>query len=106
MAPQVKMDLDNFAMMVYTGMARMAVIIAVHVHGMRNDHPDFENTVKFYMGLIDERSYKKKEDPDATMIYIGGSKTSFRCNCSGNVFTELFDGIYRCNSCTTEYRSE
>lgn len=36
--------------------------------------------------------------PD-TMLYIGGSKTAYRCECGGNVFKKLTPDTFQCNSC-------
>lgn len=41
--------------------------------------------------------------PNNVMVYVGGSKTSFRCTCGCNVFTPCGDHKYRCNSCETIY---
>ena len=40
------------------------------------------------------------------MLYVGGSKTSFRCDCGCNVFREIRPRTYRCNSCSALYRGE
>jgi hypothetical protein len=58
---------------------------------------------------IDELEAKRGEN--SRMIYLKGSKTSFRCECRGNVFTEISHSyvegnpvyIYRCNSCQLIY---
>ena len=36
-----------------------------------------------------------------TMLYVGGSKTSFRCDCGVNVFRKVVSASlkYRCNGC-------
>ena len=41
---------------------------------------------------------------DQVMLYLQGSKTSFRCDCTCNVFTKLSPDRYRCNSCRTVYQ--
>jgi hypothetical protein len=50
---------------------------------------------------------------DQAMIYLGGSKISFRCDyndgrgpCGCNVFTKLTPTKYRCNSCGMVYIGE
>lgn len=47
------------------------------------------------------------------MVYLNGSKTSFRCDvsdgrgpCNGNVFTVVRSGEVRCNSCRTLWSTE
>ena len=48
-------------------------------------------------------------DPDVggqAMIYLGGSKDTFRCECRCNVFTRLGGRKYRCNSCNATYTAE
>lgn len=40
------------------------------------------------------------------MIYLNGSKTSFRCVCGANVFTKFQHKRYRCNSCDATYTGE
>jgi hypothetical protein len=46
------------------------------------------------------------EEPEPVMLYVGGSKVAFRCDCGANVFTRLPDGAYRCNGCLTAYHGE
>lgn len=36
------------------------------------------------------------------MLYVGGSKKSYRCICGCNVFTVIGEKKYRCNSCKSE----
>jgi hypothetical protein len=55
-------------------------------------------------------------DDNAHMLYIGGSKTSFRCNntdghrpgykCGCNVFKKIGDMQYKCNGCDATYTGE
>lgn len=51
-----------------------------------------------------------ENDGESTMIFLNGSKRSFKCECLCNVFTKLSDPecgtIYRCNSCWLEYEGE
>lgn len=44
----------------------------------------------------------------STMLYIGGSSRSTRCECGTNVFTRLENNeqgehIYQCNGCGQQY---
>src|SRR4051812_37245143 len=36
---------------------------------------------------------------ETQMLYIGGSKTSYRCECGANVFKKVSEHIWRCNAC-------
>lgn len=47
------------------------------------------------------------EDTDV-MVFLGGSKRSFRCECGGNVFRRRTDVPcgYVCNSCSALYVGE
>lgn len=40
------------------------------------------------------------------MLFIGGSKTSFRCDCGGNVFKQFERNRFRCNSCGATYTAD
>lgn len=40
------------------------------------------------------------------MIFLGGSKRSFRCACGCNVFHKDGERHYICNSCGARYRGE
>jgi hypothetical protein len=47
------------------------------------------------------------------IVYLSGSKTSFRCNvrdergpCNGNVFTRVGPDRVRCNSCRTVWNTD
>lgn len=44
------------------------------------------------------------------MVYLNGSKRSFRCDCGANVFRTPYyperPDIYRCNGCSATYYSE
>lgn len=40
------------------------------------------------------------------MIFLQGSKVSFRCDCQCNVFKEIKPLKYKCNSCGTTYTGE
>ena len=42
-------------------------------------------------------------NPNGTMIYLNGSKNSFRCECGANVFTQINALRYRCNGCKAIY---
>lgn len=45
-----------------------------------------------------------RNDPNVDrMIYLNGSKVSFRCDCGCNVFREYEYCKYRCNSCEATY---
>lgn len=54
-----------------------------------------------------------KEDGGAAMVFLGGSKESFRCDvpqgrgkiCGCNVFTRVGAKGYRCNSCRMLYEA-
>lgn len=47
---------------------------------------------------------RQKAQEKSVMLYVGESKTAFRCEeCGANVFTKISDGSYRCNGCGTEY---
>lgn len=46
--------------------------------------------------------YKKPERRN-TMLYVGGSKTSFYCECGCNVFGKIGVNQYECNSCGAWY---
>jgi hypothetical protein len=37
------------------------------------------------------------------MLYVGGSKQSFRCECGANVFRLRDDGRHECNGCGALY---
>lgn len=41
---------------------------------------------------------KIKERHD-TMLYVGGSKTAYRCDCGANVFNKISPYEYECNGC-------
>lgn len=45
-----------------------------------------------------------------TLLYVGGSKTSFRCSCGSNVFQKHHDrdlgDFYICNGCGAEYSAK
>ena len=43
---------------------------------------------------------------ESTMLYIGGSKRSFRCECGCNVFHQLSEDRWACNACEAEYTTE
>ena len=43
------------------------------------------------------------EEQEQVMLFPGGSKTSFRCECGCNVFTRFAKLRYRCNSCEATY---
>ena len=63
------------------------------------------------MSLLDDILAMKKAAKESacnTMVYLDGSKTSFRCHCGCNVFhidPEDKD-IYICNGCQEKYRGE
>jgi hypothetical protein len=41
------------------------------------------------------------------MLYLGGSKTSYRCpDCGANVFTKIEEGRFICNGCQARWRGE
>lgn len=41
------------------------------------------------------------------MLYVGGSKRSFHCDCGCNVFRRIGEtNRYRCNSCAAVYVGE
>jgi hypothetical protein len=41
------------------------------------------------------------------MIYVDGSKKSFKCTCGCNVFRKRDEAeVFACNACGTEYTSE
>jgi hypothetical protein len=51
---------------------------------------------------------RRREKPvaaamEAAMLFLGGSKSAFRCDCGGNVFTKLGPTRYQCNSCSAIY---
>ena len=41
-----------------------------------------------------------------TMIYVGGSTTSFRCSCGANCFTPIALNRYECNGCRATYTGD
>lgn len=44
-----------------------------------------------------------------TMLYVDGSRTSYRCECGANIFHQPDDKEperYKCNSCGAEYVAE
>jgi len=49
-----------------------------------------------------------KDDTEQTqrMLFLSGSKTSFRCTCGCNVFTQLSELKYRCNGCAATHTGE
>lgn len=47
-----------------------------------------------------------KEPGSPRMLFIGGSRTSFRCKCGCNVFIPYGDTIFKCNACPEIYESE
>ena len=42
--------------------------------------------------------------PEAAMVYLNGSKQSFRCHCGCNIFTTLPKSQYKCNGCRELYQ--
>jgi len=60
--------------------------------------------------MSDESDRKRKEIQEkSVMLYVGGSKTAFRCECGCNVMHKETDdkGLYYiCNGCSNEYRGE
>lgn len=44
-------------------------------------------------------------DPNV-MIYLAGSKQSFRCECGCNVFTTYENGQIACNACPNIYEGD
>lgn len=43
------------------------------------------------------------------MLYVGGSDSSFRCDCGANVFHQPASeepDLYECNGCQARWRSE
>jgi hypothetical protein len=44
--------------------------------------------------------------PSDLMVYLEGSKQSFRCPCGCNVFRAIGEHQYRCNSCLETYTGE
>jgi hypothetical protein len=61
--------------------------------------------------VIDEWQPEEEEGKSA-MVYLGGSKDTFRCDvrqgggiCGCNVFTRLPESDYRCNSCGMIYEA-
>lgn len=49
---------------------------------------------------------KIKKPIEQTMVFLNGSKSSFRCECGANVFTKFDDGSYECNSCKASYKGQ
>lgn len=47
-----------------------------------------------------------KPDPIDHMLYLDGSKQSYRCTCGCNVFREVEPGVFTCNACQARYRVE
>lgn len=44
------------------------------------------------------------DEPPLSMVYLNGSRTSFRCRCGANVFTTgEVAGTLACNGCDAEY---
>lgn len=64
----------------------------------------------FLVDLCPEHSVKedsKEQRREDIMIFLNGSKTSFRCECGCNVFTKKpNNNKYVCNSCDTKYTGE
>ena len=48
----------------------------------------------------------KKKPNNQVMVYVAGSKRSFRCDCGCNVFTKHQNNKMICNSCGTSYTGE
>lgn len=70
------------------------------------------NTAKLRARYPD--GFKKKEPepdpiypysaPEAAMVFLNGSKQSFRCHCGCNVFTTRPNSQYVCNACEELYQ--
>ena len=58
--------------------------------------------------MTDQASKSVELDPTDRMIFLGGSKRSFRCMCGSNVFRQILNQPHRfvCNSCNATYTAE
>lgn len=57
--------------------------------------------------VLHDRLDAVQPEREATMIYLDGSKTSFRCQCGANVFIASgADGPFACNGCGAEYHCQ
>lgn len=51
----------------------------------------------------------ERTERDSVMVYVDGSRRSFRCTCGGNVFIELSEPCelgcdHVCNACGAHYK--
>ncbi len=77
------------------------------IKAMMAKDPVLKAAVEKEMELAEEETAAHEQQVDTDkMIYLNGSKTSFRCECGGNVFREEEPGRYECNSCAASYRGE
>lgn len=54
---------------------------------------------------MEQKPETKSEVGGQVMIYLGGLKNTYRCDCGCNVFTRLEGSKYRCNSCNGVYEA-
>jgi hypothetical protein len=48
----------------------------------------------------------RRAQENSTMLFVGGSRESYRCDCGANVFTKLGGQRYRCNGCKVSFSGE
>ena len=73
------------------------------IHSINFDYADNGKRARAYLGA-DKSEVVSNEPMDTnTMIYLAGSKQSFRCDCGGNVFTKWTEEKFQCNSCKEKY---
>ena len=67
--------------------------------------PDFDTAQRWHALAGGDSGVMTTEDEDK-MLYIGGSKTSFRCGCGCNVFRALKadPSRYKCNGCRSIWK--
>jgi hypothetical protein len=71
--------------------------------------------IKELMALLDDCEKTERNDEsierlsDSTVLYVGGSKSSFHCECHCNVFHKIKyknEEFWECNACETWYKEE
>lgn len=50
------------------------------------------------------KMHQPEPEPEAAMVFLNGSKQSFRCHCGCNVFTTRPNSQYACNACDELYQ--
>ena len=67
--------------------------------------------IKLLMSLLGDTMKDEEIEviPGDIMLYLNGSRKSFRCECGANVFHKVkYQGreLFRCNGCETLYNGE